>query len=63
MGTRNGIAPGNVFTIYRVMYPTVPTSRLIMGELAVVAVREKTATARIISNTDAIMAGDRLELQ
>ncbi|MGH2578130.1 MAG: LysM peptidoglycan-binding domain-containing protein, partial [Actinomycetota bacterium] len=45
LGTANGIAPGNIMTIFKIMYPTVPTSRNVLGELAVVSVRERTATA------------------
>jgi hypothetical protein len=63
LGTRNGITPGNILTVYRVMYPSVPSSRVIVGEVAVVAVREKTATARVTYSADAILAGDRVELR
>jgi hypothetical protein len=63
LGTANGIAPGNLLTVYKVMYPSVPTPRNVIGELAVVTVRERTATARVIYSRDAIMAGDRAELQ
>jgi hypothetical protein len=41
----------------------VPTSRNVLGELAVVSVRENTATARILNSNDHIMAGDRVEVQ
>ena len=63
LGTADGLAPGNILTVYKVMYPTVPTSRNVLGEAAVVAVRERTATARVIYSRDAIMNGDRVELQ
>ena len=63
VGTANGVAPGNIFTVYRVMYPTVPSPRNFLGELVVVAVRERTATARVTYSRDAIMAGDRVELR
>lgn len=63
LGTANGIAPGNILTVYRTMYPTVPTPRNILGELVVVAVRERTATARVSYSRDAIMNGDRVELR
>jgi hypothetical protein len=45
------------------MYPSVPTPRNVIGELVVVAVRERTATARVLYSRDAIMAGDRIELR
>ena len=63
LGTANGIAPGNMFTVYKIMYPSVPTPRNVLGELVVVAVRERTATARVIYSRDAIMNGDRVELR
>ena len=39
LGRANGIAPGNEFTIYKVMYPTVPSSRNVLGALGVVSVQ------------------------
>jgi hypothetical protein len=62
-GSASGVAPGNVFVVYRVMYPSVPTPRSVIGELTVVAVREKTATAKVTYSSDAIMVGDRVELR
>jgi hypothetical protein len=63
LGTANGIAPGNLLTVYKVMYPSVPTPRNVIGELVVVSVRERTAWARVLSSRDAIMNGDRAELR
>ena len=63
IGTSNGVAPGNVFTVYKVMYPSVPTPRNVIGELVVVTVRERTATARVLYSRDAIMNGDKVELR
>jgi hypothetical protein len=63
LGTADGLAPGTILTVYKVMYPSVPTSRNVLGELAVVSVRENTATARIIYSSDHIMNGDRVEVQ
>jgi hypothetical protein len=63
LGTANGVAPGNIFSVYRVMYPGVSSPRNVLGELVVVAVRERTATARVTYSRDAIMAGDRVELR
>ena len=45
------------------MYPSVPTPRNVVGELAVVTVQEKTATAKVIYSHDAIMNGDQVELR
>lgn len=63
LGIANGIAPGNILTAYKVMYPSVPTNRVVLGELAVVAVRDSTATATIINSRDVMMPGDEVELQ
>jgi hypothetical protein len=63
LGTADGLAPGTILTVYKIMYPSVPTSRNVLGELAVVSVRESTATARVLSSADHIMAGDRVEVQ
>jgi nucleoid-associated protein YgaU len=63
LGTSNGIAPGSILTVFKIMYPSVPTSRNVIGELAVVSVRERTATAIVTYSGDAIMNGDRVELR
>jgi hypothetical protein len=63
LGTANGLAAGNLLSVYRVMYPGVGTPRNVLGELVVVAVRERTSTARVSYSRDAIMAGDRVELR
>ena len=63
IGSANGIAPGNLFSVYKIMYPSVPTPRNVIAELVVVAVRERTATARVLYSRDAIMNGDKAELR
>ena len=63
LGSDSGIAPGNVLVVYRTMYPSVPTPRNVLGELAVIATREKTATAKVTYSNDAIMNGDEVELR
>ncbi len=63
IGTANGVAPGNLFSVYKIMYPSVPTPRNVIGELVVVAVRERTSTARVLYSRDAIMNGDKAELR
>ena len=63
IGSANGVAPGNLFSVYKIMYPSVPTPRNVIGELVVVAVRERTATARVLYSRDAIMNGDKAELR
>ena len=62
-GAESGVAPGNVFVIYRIAYPSVPSPRNVVGEAAVLSVREKTALAKITFSNDAIMVGDRVELR
>jgi hypothetical protein len=63
LGASNGVAPGNLLVVYKTMYPSVPTPRNVIGELAVVTVRDRTATARVIYSSDAIVAGDKAELR
>lgn len=63
LGSQDGLAPGTMLTVYRVMYPSVPTSRNVLGELAVMNVKERTATAKVMSSRDAIMVGDEVEIR
>jgi LysM repeat protein len=63
LGSEHGIAPGNMLLAYRIMYPSVPTSRNVLGELAVLMVREKTSLAKVMYSNDAIMPGDPVELR
>jgi hypothetical protein len=63
LGASNGVAPGNLLVVYKTMYPSVPTPRNVIGELAVVTVRDRTATARVLYSNDAILAGDKAELR
>jgi outer membrane protein OmpA-like peptidoglycan-associated protein len=63
LGRDDGVAPGNEFTIYKVMYPTVPTSRNVLGSLGVINVQERTSTAKIIYSNDHMMPGDRVEMR
>jgi len=62
-GTEDGVAPGSVFSVYRSMYPSVPTPRNVVGEATVVAVRERTATAKITYARKEIMLGDQVQLR
>ena len=39
--------PRQHLLVYRIIYPSVPSPRNVLGELAVVAVRDRTATAKI----------------
>jgi hypothetical protein len=62
-GSRDGVSAGTVFTIYRVMYPSVPTPRNVVGEVTVVAARETTSTAKITYSREEIMVGDQVEMR
>jgi LysM domain len=63
LGSQDGIAPGNLMTVFRIIYPDVPTSRAVIGELAVLTVSERTALAQVTYSSDAIFIGDRIELR
>ncbi len=62
-GSEAGVAPGNVFSVYRINYPTVPTPRNVVGEVTVVAVRDRTAVAKVTYSADALLVGDQVELR
>ncbi len=63
LGTEAGVAPGNILVVYRTMYPSVPTPRNVIGELAILATREKTSVTKVIYSRDALMNGDEVELK
>jgi hypothetical protein len=63
IGTEAGIAPGNILSVYRVVYPSVPSPRSAIGEIAIIAAREKTSTAKVIYSRDTIVNGDQVELR
>lgn len=63
LGTEHGIAPGNILTVFKTMYPSVPTPRNVLGEIVVVAVQGRTATARVLYSNAEMMNGDRVELR
>ncbi len=63
LGTEAGLTPGNVLVVYRTAYPSVPSPRNVLGELAVLASRERTSLAKVIYSRDAIMNGDEVELK
>jgi hypothetical protein len=62
-GTDDGVAPGNVFSVYRIVYPSVPTPRDAVGEATVVAVRDRTATAKVTYARKEVRVGDEVELR
>jgi LysM repeat protein len=62
-GTEDGVAPGSVFSVFRITYPSVPTPRDAVGEVTVVAVRERTATAKVTYSGKEVRVGDQVELR
>jgi hypothetical protein len=62
-GTEDGVAPGNVFAVYRILYPSVPSPRDAVGEATIVSVREKTSTAKVTYSRKEVMVGDEVELR
>jgi LysM domain len=61
LGQKDGVVPGNVFTIYRYVYDNAP--RKVLGELAILTVQKNNATARIMTSLDYIDVGDLVELK
>ncbi len=62
-GLNDGVQPGTVFSIYRVMYPSVPTPRNVIGEATVVATLDTTSTAKITYSREEVMVGDQVEMR
>ncbi len=62
-GTEDGVAPGSIFTVYRIMYPSAPTPRNVVAEATVIAVRERTATAKVTYANTEVIVGDRVEMR
>jgi hypothetical protein len=62
-GAEDGVAPGSVFSIYRIEYPSVPTPRNLIGELTVVSTQPRTAVAKITYSRQEVIVGDQIELR
>lgn len=59
-GADADVTPGDVFTIYRLnRVPGMPP--IVLGELAVLSVHERTSVAKILESRYPIYAGDRLD--
>jgi hypothetical protein len=58
-GADQGLAPGDVFTVYRSNRNGLPP--VVLGELAVLSVHDRSSVARIIESRYTIFVGDRLE--
>jgi hypothetical protein len=63
IGSDEGVSPGTILQVFRVEYPSVPSPRHVIGDLAVLLVQERTATAKIIHSDAAIMPGDQVEVR
>lgn len=60
-GEESELVPGDIFTIYRIHRPGLPP--VVLGELAVLSVRDRSAVGRILNSRFTVYAGDRLELK
>jgi hypothetical protein len=58
-GAEDDVYPGDLFTIYRMNRDGRPP--IVLGELAVLSSRNRTAVAKILESRYPIYAGDRLE--
>ena len=58
-GSEQNVTPGDVFTIYRANDRGLPP--LLLGELAVLSVQKRSATAKITESRYTIFVGDRLD--
>ena len=61
LGEEDGVVPGNIFTVFRYIYPDAP--RRVLGELAILTVQPENATARILASYDFMVVGDLIELK
>lgn len=61
LGEQDGVVPGNIFTVFRYLYDNTP--RKVLGEVAILTVQERYATARIMESYDFIVVGDLVELK
>ena len=61
LGEEDGVVPGNIFTVFRYLYPDAP--RRVLGELAILTVQPENATARIMASYDFMVVGDLIELK
>jgi LysM domain-containing protein len=63
LGTQSGVAPGNLLTAWRIEYPKTPSSRHVVGELAVLQVRERYSLAKVLYSTNTLFVGDQVEIR
>ena len=63
LGAQTGVAPGNLLTAFRLEYPKTPSSRHVLGELAILSVKEKVALAKVLYSADMLQVGDQVEVR
>lgn len=63
VGSQAGVAPGNLMTVFRFEYPKRTTARHVLGELAVLSVKDNMALAKVNYSTTWIEPGDSVELR
>jgi hypothetical protein len=63
LGTQSGVAPGNLLTAWRIEYPDTPSSRHVVGELAVLKVGERVSLAKVLYSTNVLFIGDQVEIR
>lgn len=61
LGENDGVVPGNIFTVFRYVHDDAP--RKVLGELAILTVQRRNATARIMESYDYMVVGDLIELK
>ena len=62
LGERDGLQPGQFMTVYR-SHASVPDVRTVLGEVAVLSLRERTAVAKVTYSRDVMYAGDSVEVK
>lgn len=60
-GEADDIAPGDIFTVYRSQRSGLPP--VVVGEVAILSVRGRSAVAKIIASRFPVYIGDRLEIK
>jgi hypothetical protein len=60
-GAADDVVPGDVFTIYRSNSPGLPP--VVLGEIAILSVEDRTALGRIVESRYVVYIGDRLDLK
>jgi len=63
LGTQTGVAPGNLLTAWRIEFPKTPSSRHVVGELAVLQVRERVTLAKVLYSATTLHVGDQVEIR